>query len=131
MSGYLTMIKKKLILIDGITSVKYELPGWLRKLEVGRGKKENGLTIPDKGYRDSLDKTKQNLLDQIATQVLRKTHFILYQEGEDKKIAACKATNSVFLNDEQLPYGIKFPLVNYDKIRLGDYRLEVRIEEVK
>ncbi len=121
---------KKLTLIDRMTGIEYEFPNWLRKARVGRDQRENELVIPDRGYRDSLAKEQKDIFDQIAREVSRATHFILYQEDGEKKIGFYETSNSIKINGQEMVYGIKIPLNDKDNILLGkNYRLKIRIED--
>jgi hypothetical protein len=120
---------EKLTLIDEMTKIEYEFPTWLIKIKIGRENKKNGLVIPDREYRDSLDDTQKEIFDTFAKQISRESSFIIYQEKNAKKIAVPDCSGPVFLNNELIPTNIKHLLKNNNNnLRIGDgYLMKIKI----
>jgi len=124
----------KITLVDKIASemlgnlVVYEVPEGRTMTEVGRDR-NNDIVIPHVGYRKSLIPNKKEVLDAYGDTVSA-FHMTIFQEkGKEPYIKDNVAKNGTYRNGDKIPREMNAIIVNGDELRLGKYRLTVRIEE--
>ena len=107
--------------------VIYELKGDKSEIKIGRAS-SNDIAIPEKGYRDKdigIDKVALTMSREHCTIKYDGSNFTIYDKVGDKE-----STLGTYVNGEKVPEkGVV--LKNKDKLKFGDYELEVMISEAE
>jgi len=125
---------RKITLVDEIasetlgSSIVYEVPEGEETVNIGRGD-HNHVTIPHRGYRESLTTEKREVLDSFGD-TISAFHCELHQKsGKKPYIRDRTSKNRSRIGTQEIGYTQCAPIYDGAKLRLGKYKLTIRIEE--
>lgn len=115
----------------GKKDIAYDLPNGVSKLVVGRSHGSNiqiFKDLPEKYIKAIHNNPEIHKAFNELFQKVSKEHCIIYQVADKVMVQDNKSKNKTYVNNKQIPEGKAIDLKNGDKISLGKYELEVRIE---